>query len=94
MPLVCGCEGGAKAVLGAQVTAQLVERALTAGSALALTEQAVGELFAARHCPRTNGGQWLDHSLLVKVDHHGPTPFRMSLRTDLAMKNAERRGSM
>jgi hypothetical protein len=33
-------------------------------------------------------------SLLVKMDQHGRTPFRMSLRTDLAMKNAERRGSM
>jgi hypothetical protein len=32
--------------------------------------------------------------LLVKMDQHGRTPFRMSLRTDLAMKNAERRGSM
>ena len=32
--------------------------------------------------------------LLVKVDQHGRTSFRMSLRTDLAMKNAERRGSM
>jgi hypothetical protein len=32
--------------------------------------------------------------LLVKVDQHGRTPFRMSLRTDLAMKNAERRESM
>ena len=33
-------------------------------------------------------------TLLVKVDQHGRTPFRMSLRTDLAMKNAERRESM
>ena len=32
--------------------------------------------------------------LLVKMDQHGRTPLRMSLRTDLAMKNAERRGSM
>jgi len=26
--------------------------------------------------------------LLVKMDQHGSTPFRMSLRTDLAMKKA------
>ena len=32
--------------------------------------------------------------LLVKMDQHVRTPLRMSLRTDLAMKNAERRGSM
>ena len=32
--------------------------------------------------------------LLVKMDQHGRTPLRMSLRIDLAMKNAERRGSM
>ncbi len=32
--------------------------------------------------------------LLVKMDQHASTPLRMSLRTDLAMKNAERRGSM
>jgi len=32
--------------------------------------------------------------LLVKMDQHGCTPSRMSLRTDLAMKNADRRGSM
>ena len=32
--------------------------------------------------------------LLVKMDQHARTPLRMSLRTDLAMKNAERRGSM
>jgi hypothetical protein len=30
----------------------------------------------------------------VKMDQHARTPLRMSLRTDLAMKNAERRGSM
>jgi hypothetical protein len=32
--------------------------------------------------------------LLVKMDQHGSTPFRMSLRTDLAMNSADRRGSM
>ena len=32
--------------------------------------------------------------LLVKMDQHGGPPFRMSLRTDLAMKKADRRGSM
>ena len=32
--------------------------------------------------------------LLVKMDQHARNPLRMSLRTDLAMKNAERRGSM
>jgi hypothetical protein len=26
--------------------------------------------------------------LLVKMDQHGSTPFRMSLRTDLAIKKA------
>ena len=32
--------------------------------------------------------------LAVKMDQHGRTPFLMSLRTDLAMKTADRRGSM
>jgi hypothetical protein len=32
--------------------------------------------------------------LLVKMDQHGRTPSRMSLRTDLAMNSAERRGEM
>ena len=32
--------------------------------------------------------------LAVKMDQHACTPLRMSLKTDLAMKNAERRGSM
>ena len=32
--------------------------------------------------------------LAVKMDQHGRTPLRISLKTDLAMKNAERRGSM
>ncbi len=32
--------------------------------------------------------------LLVKMNQHVRTPSRMSLRTDLAMKNADRRGSM
>ena len=32
--------------------------------------------------------------LLVKMDQHVSTPFRMSLRNVLAMKNADRRGSM
>ena len=32
--------------------------------------------------------------LLVKMDQHGRTPSRMSLKPDLAMKKAERRGSM
>ena len=32
--------------------------------------------------------------LLVKMDQHVRTPPRISPRTDLAMKNAERRGSM
>ena len=32
--------------------------------------------------------------LAVKMDQHARTPLRMSLRIDLAMKNAERRGSM
>jgi hypothetical protein len=33
-------------------------------------------------------------SLLVKMDQHGRTPSRTSLRTDLAMKSADRRGLM
>ena len=32
--------------------------------------------------------------LLVKMNQHGRTPFPMSRRTDLAMKNADRRGEM
>ena len=32
--------------------------------------------------------------LLVKLNQHGRTPLKMSLRTDLAMKNADRGGSM
>ena len=32
--------------------------------------------------------------LAVKMDQHVRTPLRMSLRTDLAMKNAERRGDV
>ena len=35
-----------------------------------------------------------DNGSIVKMDQHGRPPFRMPLRTDLAMKNAERRGSM
>ena len=35
-----------------------------------------------------------DNGSIVKMDQHVRTPFRMSLRTDLAMKNAERRGDM
>jgi len=35
-----------------------------------------------------------DHGSIVKLNQHGRTPFRMSLRTDLAMKNADGRGSM
>ena len=38
--------------------------------------------------------QWRFNGSIVKMNQHGGTPFRMSLRTDLAMKNAERRGSM
>jgi hypothetical protein len=30
----------------------------------------------------------------VKLDQHARTPLRMSLRIDLAMKKAERRGFM
>ena len=35
-----------------------------------------------------------DNGSIVKMDQHVRTPFRMSLITDLAMKNAERRGDM
>lgn len=37
---------------------------------------------------------WCRRCLFVKMDQHGRTPCRISLRTDLAMKNADRRGSM
>ena len=37
---------------------------------------------------------WRRRCLLVKMDQHARTPFLMSRRTDLAMKNADRRGSM
>ena len=36
----------------------------------------------------------LRRGLLVKMGQHVRTPLRMSLRTDLAMKNADRRGDM
>ena len=35
-----------------------------------------------------------DNGSIVKMDQHGSTPFRISLRTDLALKKADRRGSM
>jgi len=35
-----------------------------------------------------------DNGSIVQMDQLGRTPFRISLRTGLAMKNAERRGSM
>ena len=35
-----------------------------------------------------------DNGSIVKMNQHGRTPLRMSLRTDLAMKNAEHRGDM
>ena len=34
------------------------------------------------------------HRLLVKMDQHASALLRMSLKIDLAMKNAERRGSV
>ena len=39
-------------------------------------------------------GPMADNGSIVKMDQHGRTPFRMSLRTELAMKNADRRGDM
>jgi len=38
--------------------------------------------------------QMADLGSIVKMAQHGHTPFRMVLRTDLAMKNAGRRWSM
>jgi len=90
------------------VGAELIEFVLAGGVAFAQAEQAVGERLAARHWARTNGGQWLDRRLLAKMDRHGRPRFRLAgklspglfsapphfLRTDLAMKNAERRGSL
>jgi hypothetical protein len=37
---------------------------------------------------------WRRRRLTVKMDQHALTSLRMSLRIDLAMKKAERRGSM
>jgi hypothetical protein len=37
---------------------------------------------------------WGRRSLLVKMDQHGRTPSRMSLRADIAVKSADRRGEM
>ena len=39
-------------------------------------------------------GPMADYGSIVKMDQHVRTPLRMSLKTDLAMKNAERRGEM
>ena len=39
-------------------------------------------------------GPMADNGSIVKLDQHERTPLRMSLITDLAMKNAERRGDM
>ena len=44
-----------EAVFDVEVGAQLVERVLAGGRALAQAEQAVGERLAARHRARTNG---------------------------------------
>lgn len=55
---------------------------------------------ALSHCPMKgaihsiNGGQWRDRRLLVKMDQHVRAPSRTSLRTDLAMNRADRRGDM
>jgi len=37
---------------------------------------------------------WRRRGLLVKMNQHGSTPFRSSLRTDLAMNSADRRGEI
>jgi hypothetical protein len=37
---------------------------------------------------------WCRHRLFGMMDQHGRTPSLMSLRTDLVMKNADRRGAM
>ena len=39
-------------------------------------------------------GPMADNGSIVKMDQKGRTPFRMSLRTDLALKNEDRRGDM
>ena len=46
----------------------------------------------ARLDRRTNLGR--HRRLAVEMDQHARSPSRMSLRTDLAMKRAERRGEM
>ena len=58
---------GSRAMLDAEVTAQLIELTLAGGSALAQAEQAVGKLLAARHRPRTDGG-------LGSLGENGPDP--------------------
>ena len=60
-----------------------------AGSALAwITARTFGVAIAIALGPMADNGS------IVKMDQHGRTPFQISLRTDLAMKNAERRGDM
>ena len=39
-------------------------------------------------------GPMADNGAIVKMDQHVRTPLRISLSTDLAMKNAERRRDM
>ena len=48
------------AQFGAQFGAELVKLIGAGWGARAWGKQPVGELFSPRHCPRTDGGQWLD----------------------------------
>ena len=66
-----------EAVFDAQVTAQLIELVLAGGRAVAQAEQAVGELFAARHWARTNGA--VNGSLGENgADLHRAGPFEIA----------------
>ena len=64
-------------MLDAEVAAQLFERVLAGGRALAQAEQAVGELLAARHWARTNGA--VNGSLGENgADLHRAGPFEIT----------------
>ena len=46
------------------------------------------------HCPRTNGGNWPDRRLPVRLDQLVRTPPRLCISAGLAVKRADRLGSM
>lgn len=76
------------AVVNAVAMAPLVNRLLRRAEPLSKNRR--------RLAARLDRGTHLrrGHRLLVKMDQDGSTPFEMPLKTDLAMKKAERRGSM